>query len=61
MHLNLESDTMVVARSSKRNQGSKGVASEVVELIYRSGKTVPCDVSSVPLQTIRINDYMREV
>lgn len=47
MHLNLESDTMVVARSSKRNQGTKGVVFEVVELIYRSGKTVPCDVASV--------------
>lgn len=41
MHLNLESGTMVVARSSKRNQGAKGVAFEVVELIYRSRKTVP--------------------
>lgn len=47
MHLNLESDTMVVARSSKRNQGTKGVVFEVVELIYRSGKTVPCDVASM--------------
>lgn len=46
MHLNLESDTMVVARSSKRNQGTKGVVLEVVELIYRSRKTVPCDVAS---------------
>lgn len=46
MHLNLESDTMVVAKSSKRNQGTKGVAFEVVELIYRSRKTVPCDVDS---------------
>lgn len=49
MHLNLESDTIGVARSSKRNQGTKGVAFEVVELIYRSRKTVPCDVASVLL------------
>lgn len=41
MHLNLDSDTMAVARSSKRNQGTKGVVFEVVELIYRSIKTVP--------------------
>lgn len=47
MHLNLESDTMAVARSSKRNQGTKGVAFEVPELIYRSRKTAPCDVASV--------------
>lgn len=46
MHLNLESDTMVVARSSRRNQGTKGVAFEVVELIYSSRKTVPYDVAS---------------
>ena len=47
---------MVVARSSKRNQGTKGVAFEVVELIYRSRKAVPCDVDSVLLWTIRMND-----
>lgn len=47
MQLNLESDTMAVARSSKRNQGTKGVVFEVLELIYRSKKTVPCDVASV--------------
>lgn len=56
MHLNLESDTMVVARSSKRNQGTKGVAFEVVELIYRSRKAVSCDVDSVLLWTIKMND-----
>lgn len=56
MHLNLESDTMVVARSSKRNQGTKGVAFEVLELIYRSRKTVPCYVASVLHWTIRMND-----
>lgn len=49
MHLNLESDTMVVARHSKRNQGTKGVAFEVDELIYRRRKTVPCDMASVLL------------
>lgn len=49
MHLNLESDTIVVARNSKRNQRTKGVAFEVVELIYRSRKTVPYDVASVLL------------
>lgn len=40
MHLNLDSDTMAVARSSERNQGTKRVVFEVVELIYRSIKTV---------------------
>lgn len=50
MHLNLESDTILVARNSKKkNQRAKGVAFEVVELIYRSRKTVPCDVASVLL------------
>lgn len=49
MHLNLESDTMVVARSSKRNQGTKGVAFEVVELIYRSRKAASYDVDCVLL------------
>lgn len=49
MHLNLEFDTITVARSSKRNQGTKGVPFEVVELIYRSRKTVPLVVSSLLL------------
>lgn len=34
MHLNLEFDTMMVAGSSEINQGTKGVAFEVVGLIY---------------------------
>lgn len=55
-HLNLESDTMVVARSSKRNQGTKGLAFEVVELICGSRETAPCDVASVLPETIRMND-----